>query len=83
MEITPLSGILAKRLALIGLICNNFKAREEKRKIFPRGPLQLEIISTLGLQKTGFTKRAINEALLTFGYRSVFIQGNRFYSKRK
>jgi hypothetical protein len=83
MEATTLDNILAKRLALIDQICAAFRDRGETKNIFLRGPLQREIISFLGIKCTGMNKRLINEALLKMGYRCVFIQGYRFYSKVK
>ena len=75
---------LVQRLMLIHRIQAAFlKLQGGLPKRFPRGPVQRELIKTLGLQGTGLTKRMINEALLGMGYRSVFIHGDRFYSRKE
>jgi hypothetical protein len=45
----------------------------------PRGETQNAVIARIGLKKHGRLVRCVNEALLTHGFKQVYINGVRYY----
>lgn len=79
---TTLESILTQRLDTIQKIKAEFyKIEGTLPTRFRRGPIQMQVLKSVGLQRTGLNKRLVNETLEQLGYVKITIHGRLFYRR--